>query len=86
MRLVTTYAVGRLAFGAVALLAPATTGRMLAGDGGTGKSILALQLAVAVATGTEWIGLRPMEGVVLYVSAEDDVDEVAPVEASVRSK
>jgi hypothetical protein len=34
MRLVTTYAVGRLVFGAVALLAPATTGRMLAGDGG----------------------------------------------------
>jgi hypothetical protein len=34
MRLVTTYAVGRLAFGAAALLDPATTGRMLAGDGG----------------------------------------------------
>jgi hypothetical protein len=34
MSLVTTYALGRLAFGAVALLAPATTGRMLAGDGG----------------------------------------------------
>jgi hypothetical protein len=34
MRPVTVYAVGRLAFGAVALLAPATTGRMLAGDGG----------------------------------------------------
>jgi RecA-family ATPase len=55
---------------------PDRTVTMLAGDGGTGKSILALQLAVAVATGTEWIGLRPMEGVVLYVSAEDDVDEV----------
>jgi hypothetical protein len=34
MRLVTVYALGRLAFGAVAMLAPATTGRMLAGDGG----------------------------------------------------
>ena len=34
MRLVKTYALGRLAFGGAALLAPATTGRMLAGEGG----------------------------------------------------
>jgi hypothetical protein len=34
MRLVSVYAVGRVAFGAVALIAPATTGRMLAGEGG----------------------------------------------------
>jgi hypothetical protein len=34
VRLVTVYAVGRAAFGAVALLAPATTGRILAGEGG----------------------------------------------------
>ena len=34
MKLVTTYALGRLAFGAAALAAPVTTGRLLAGDGG----------------------------------------------------
>ena len=34
MRLVTTYALGRAAFGALALLAPAGTGRALAGPGG----------------------------------------------------
>lgn len=34
MKLLTTYALGRLAFGAAALAAPATTGRMLAGAGG----------------------------------------------------
>lgn len=35
MTLVKTYALGRLAFGAAALLAPAATGRLLSGDGGT---------------------------------------------------
>jgi peptide-methionine (R)-S-oxide reductase len=34
MTLVTVYAVGRVAFGGIALLAPAATGRMLAGEGG----------------------------------------------------
>jgi hypothetical protein len=34
MRLLTGYALGRLAFGAAALAAPATTGRLLAGPGG----------------------------------------------------
>ena len=42
------------------------------GDGATGKSLLALQLAMAVATGAPWLG-RPVEhGNVLYFSAEDD--------------
>jgi len=34
MKLVTTYALGRIAFGAATLVAPAATGRLLAGDGG----------------------------------------------------
>jgi hypothetical protein len=34
MRLETAYALGRLAFGGAALLAPAPTGRVLAGEGG----------------------------------------------------
>jgi RecA-family ATPase len=47
---------------------------MLSGDGGTGKSTLALQLAVAVQFGTNWIG-RPVNarGSVLYLAAEDDL-------------
>jgi hypothetical protein len=34
MRIVTAYALSRLAFGVAALAAPATTGRLLAGEGG----------------------------------------------------
>jgi RecA-family ATPase len=60
----------------VAELIPAREITMLAGDGGTGKSLLALQLAVATATGTEWVGSFPSIGRVLFVSAEDDIDEL----------
>lgn len=49
---------------------------LLSGEGGVGKSFLALQLAVAVATGTEWIGYRPVQGKALFVSAEDELDEI----------
>jgi len=49
---------------------------LLSGDGATGKSLLALQLAVAVATGGPWIGLKPESGRALYVSAEDEIDEL----------
>jgi RecA-family ATPase len=58
-------------------LIPAGTVTMLGGDGGTGKSLLALQLAVATAAGREWIG-RPVErpGGALFVSAEDDEGEL----------
>jgi RecA-family ATPase len=37
---------------------------------------LALQLSVAVATGTLWLGTKVRIGKVLYVSAEDDLDEI----------
>ena len=37
-------------------LIPDRTVTLLSGDGGTGKSLLALQLAVAAATGGRWIG------------------------------
>ena len=50
---------------------------LLAGDGGTGKSLLALQLAVAVALGNvKWIGQSVTGGRALYLSAEDETDEV----------
>ena len=58
-------------------LIPAGTVTMLGGDGGTGKSVLALQLAVAAAVGRQWIG-RDVErpGPVLLLSAEDDATEL----------
>ncbi len=48
----------------------------LAGDGGMGKSLIALQLAVAMSSGTDWLGFVPEPGAVLYLSAEDEVDEI----------
>lgn len=58
-------------------LIPSKTVTMLGGDGGTGKSLLALQLACSVAMGERWIG-RNVErpGKVLFLSAEDDQDEL----------
>lgn len=49
---------------------------MLSGDGGVGKSLLAKQLGIAVVTGTEWVGTMPETGPVLYLGAEDDLDEI----------
>src|SRR5271170_3660671 len=60
----------------VADLIPANTVTVLSGDGEVGKSILALQLGSAVALGKDWIGTAPELGPVIYLSAEDSVDEV----------
>src|SRR5271166_5546261 len=57
-------------------LIPACEITLLSGDGGTGKSLLALQLAVATAARTEWVGTLPSQGLVLFVSAEDDIEEL----------
>lgn len=57
-------------------LIPQKTVTLFGGDGGTGKSLLALQLAVAVTTGGGWIGKGVSEGSVIYMSAEDDDDEL----------
>jgi Mrp family chromosome partitioning ATPase len=57
-------------------LIPAREITLLSGDGGTGKSLLALQLAVASAAGTDWVGTFPSQGPVLFVSAEDDLEEL----------
>lgn len=46
------------------------------GDGDTGKSLLALQLAVAVASKGGWLGKGVETGPVIYMSAEDDNDEL----------
>ena len=57
-------------------LIPGRQVTMIGGDGGTGKSLLALQLAVALATGTQWIGRAVAPGQTLYVGSEDELDEL----------
>ena len=49
---------------------------MLSGEGSIGKSLLLMQLAGAVVLGKEWIGTMPEIGPVLYMSCEEDDDEV----------
>lgn len=60
----------------VAELVPEKTVTLFSGDGGTGKSLLALQLALAVASNTAWIGRQVAAGGAIYLSAEDDDDEL----------
>jgi hypothetical protein len=55
---------------------PDRTVTLLYADGGTGKSYLKLQLAVARARAEEWIGLMPEPGRTLVLSTEDDIDEM----------
>ncbi|MGJ5621617.1 AAA family ATPase [Sulfitobacter sp. MF3-043] len=58
-------------------LIPHRTVTILGGDGGTGKSLVALQLAISSAARTDWLGQnveRP--GPVVYISAEDERDEL----------
>lgn len=49
---------------------------LLSGDGGVGKSTLALQLCAATVAGLPWLGLKPRLGRALYISCEDDRDEL----------
>lgn len=48
----------------------------LYGDGGLGKTLLAQQLACAVAQGAPWLGLPTARGRVLAVLCEDERDEL----------
>ncbi|WP_439604997.1 AAA family ATPase [Shinella sp.] len=57
-------------------LIPQSNVTLLSGDGGTGKSLLVLQLAFSVATGSPWLGYKVPRGNVLFVSAEDEPDEI----------
>jgi RecA-family ATPase len=49
---------------------------LLSGEGAIGKSLLLMQLSGAVVLGKDWIGTLPEQGPVLYVSCEEDDDEV----------
>lgn len=57
-------------------MVPQKTVTLFSGDGGTGKSLLALQLAVAAVASTSWIGKSVQQGTALLISAEDDDDEL----------
>ena len=55
---------------------PARNVTLLYGDGGTGKSLISLQLAFACATATKWLGMDVAEGCALFVTAEDEDEEL----------
>lgn len=48
----------------------------LSGDGGLGKSQIALQLAIAMSMGKDWLGMPTTPGRALCIFAEDDEDEL----------
>jgi len=48
----------------------------LSGDGGLGKSLVALQLCSAMAVGSDWLGHMPTPGMTLYLSCEDEIGEL----------
>jgi hypothetical protein len=49
---------------------------LLYGDGGLGKSLIALDLAAARAAKYLWLGLKTLPGKTLVLSAEDDLKEL----------
>ena len=49
---------------------------LLSGDGGVGKSILSLHLAMATVLGRDWLSTLPTPGPALVVCCEDDADEL----------
>ena len=57
---------------------PSGTVTLLSGDGGSGKSLLALNLAISVASGgkLKWLNYQPAQGSALYIGAEDDMNEI----------
>lgn len=56
----------------------------LYGGGATGKSLLAYLLAHAMAVGAPWVGLPTVQGSSLFVSCEDDSDELHRRHADIR--
>ena len=55
---------------------PAGQPSLLSGDGGLGKSLLALQLSVSVVIGGMWLSRSVERGSALYVSCEDEAAEI----------
>jgi hypothetical protein len=59
----------------VAGLVPASYPTMIFGDGGSAKSLLAMSLGTAIATGAAWLGHKVMKASVLYLDFELDESE-----------
>mgnify|MGYP001602710720 CR=1 FL=1 len=57
-------------------LIPAGNVTMLNGDGGVGKSLLAMQLLTAAATGRDWIGRKVEPCRALGIFCEDEAEEL----------
>ncbi|MEH2482022.1 RecA-family ATPase [Nitrobacteraceae bacterium AZCC 2146] len=55
---------------------PDRTVTAYSGDGGVGKSLVALQMSVAVVLGRPWLGIFTESGPVLSLTAEDELDEI----------
>jgi RecA-family ATPase len=55
---------------------PAANVTLLTGEGGVGKTLLMQQLSVATVIGRDWIGSMPEPGPVIFITAEDDEDEL----------
>jgi RecA-family ATPase len=49
---------------------------LIFGNGGEGKTTIALQLAAAKSAQTDWLGLKTRPGRTLFLSVEDDRDEL----------
>jgi RecA-family ATPase len=55
---------------------PDETLTLLTGEGGIGKTTLAEQLAVAMRTNGDWLGMKVLQASVLFVTSEDDRKDV----------
>ena len=49
---------------------------LLSGDGGLGKTVLALMLGTSLSARLPWLGFQAMQGPFFYIGAEDDADEI----------
>ena len=62
---------------AIEQLAPLGEVTLFTGPGSAGKSLLGQQLATAAAAGLSCLGLHVMAGPAIYLTCEDDADQLA---------